>query len=417
MAPKKTRNVVPDYKKQANARRSKRGTSVSIASPPVHNVVNTDNMRDFDLGDVTSQQQNISPQDLQEASTSTDNVTHGPSWSEFNSLKKDMSGMQNMLQMLCKSQGLNVDKNVNVSKDSNDMNAFVLPSSNEDISGDMQYDSCIGNSNNGDQMHQIVSEHIQSIIGEQQIEGEISKYQVPGRPVDLKVSLELKNKIWSDQYVDLYKLLDEQPSNDVEDQYLNVVDKVGDNLKVAPPKQKSFTSLGQWCSAFMVYLTIYCKKHPEAISPLTTYMSSVKTLAHRNGNYLMYDREFRYHRQYNHLPWNVIDSGLWLECRDNPHSGNSTSNSGSKKQSSNSFRNFSKSNNHTKSPHPKGYCFSYHTRGECNTPNCRYTHSCYFNGCGGKHPISQCPRKQQNGNKQQGRPVNTQGSANTSKPN
>ena len=109
-------------------------------------------------------------------------------------------------------------------------------------------------------------------------------------------------------------------------------------ISIAPNKAtKKIAGLGQWCSAFMVYLTIYCKKYPEQLSDLTTYLSTIKLLSHRGGDYLTYDREFRLLRQTTNIPFSIIHSGLWLECRDANHQNKQTNNKSVNKQKS-SFR-------------------------------------------------------------------------------
>ena len=206
------------------------------------------------------------------------------------------------------------------------------------------------------------------------------------RVIDLKVSDKIKNQIWSNQYVNLAVLIDHK--SDVVDGY-KLVTGEGDQLCVTQNKiTKRLTSLSQWCDAFLVYLTVYSRKYPNSVPNLTTYMSNVKMLHQKGGDFIFYDEEFRFMRQRNpSIGWS-IDSNLWLECRD--VRGNSGKNQG--RRYNNSFR--APSSNNNRSAHPTGFCYKYHSQGRCpNYAQCNYKHLCYSPGCNAKHPIFQCPKR------------------------
>ena len=110
--------------------------------------------------------------------------------------------------------------------------------------------------------------------------GENVALNLPGRPIDLQVSNKIKQQIWANEFVELSALIDIK--NDETTSYHMVSE--GGTISIAPNKSaKKIAGLGQWCSAFMVYITIYCKKFPEELSDLTTYMATIKRLCHRGG--------------------------------------------------------------------------------------------------------------------------------------
>ena len=86
-------------------------------------------------------------------------------------------------------------------------------------------------------------------------------------------------QIWAHEYVDLSTLLYHR-SETVE------AVQVGDNGNLKLTKQKAprkIESLGDWCDAFLVYLTVYCRKYPQEIASLTTYLNTVKSLSLKGG--------------------------------------------------------------------------------------------------------------------------------------
>lgn len=237
-------------------------------------------------------------------------------------------------------------------------------------------------------MQQVVDQHITDLLNPTENTGETSQYQQVGRPLDLKVSESLKQKIWSNQYIELSQLLDTTSQST---QSLEVVQGQGQSLRLIPSKQtRTINNLGQWCDAFLVFITVYTRKFPEAISDLTNYMHQIKVLQHRGGDYIMYDREYRFMRQANpNLSWQ-IDPSLWMECRDaKPSQVNKPNNQGRGNRNGGNFRGY----NSNKKSHPQGFCYLFHSKGECNRQHCTFKHSCYNQGCGGEHPVFLCKRR------------------------
>ena len=117
-------------------------------------------------------------------------------------------------------------------------------------------------------------------------------------------------------------------------------------------------------------------------------------MSHRSGDYLNYDRQFRLLRQSPNLPFLVVHPsiGLWLECRDAFVKGNNQNNNKGNGRQKGNFRPQTATN---KSVHPYGFCFKFHETGKCpKADNCIFSHSCYTEGCTGKHPVFKCFKAQ-----------------------
>ena len=299
-------------------------------------------------------------------------------------------------------QNDNIDRgSVNVTNSVNNPELHnVLPSNLNDSSLNPNQ---IGMSHQGVQgrsmsIQDSVNNHLTQIMG-QDYAHSAGKYTPTDLPIDLKVTDKVKNMIWSNQYIDLSILLDPSIEVDIENNHdkYDLVGQFGEPLMVTPRKaNRTIFNLGQWCSAFSVFIDIYCKKYPSELSALFTYMNTIKRLSHRSGNYIMYDQEFRYLRQTQLMPWNVTHSGLWFECRDPLNSLKNNRN-----QKGRSATNTKPSQNNQgvkKSNHPTSYCFRFHNYGKCGRNSCNFKHFCYHPLCANaEHSIIRCPNATKSG--------------------
>lgn len=74
------------------------------------------------------------------------------------------------------------------------------------------------------------------------------------------ILLSTKEKIWSNDYIDLAKLLHTDPS--VEKQHQLVFED--GQIKVKPnSKEKKITNISEWTDAFLIFSAVYLKKFPE----------------------------------------------------------------------------------------------------------------------------------------------------------
>lgn len=183
----------------------------------------------------------------------------------------------------------------------------------------------------------------------------------------------LKQKIWSDCYIDFYNLL--YPDN--EGSYnlsLNTAHQQG--LKLTPKKSRPLTER-EWNRAFDDFLAVYTRKFPQLISEVITYGKFIKELMAQGHNWALYDTRFRKDREFNKCPWTTIRVDLHIQAlhspsipRLSPHQFNQTQ----------PFRKPVRGNIAI------GYCFKYNTSGVyCTEKNCPYKHEC--SRCSQKHPM------------------------------
>lgn len=126
------------------------------------------------------------------------------------------------------------------------------------------------------------------------------------------ILLSTKEKIWSNDYIDLAKLLHTDPS--VEKQHQLVFED--GQIKVKPnSKEKKITNISEWTDAFLIFSAVYLKKFPEQTQAMLKFLSSIRLGASRiqHMGWKDYDIQFRLRRATNPLlGWSSIDAELWL---------------------------------------------------------------------------------------------------------
>lgn len=220
-----------------------------------------------------------------------------------------------------------------------------------------------------------------------------------GIPLGATVSQKIKDKIWSDQYIDLSSLL----SSNVEDPYSIYVSskKLSIFNNARSPKT---LSIEQWSTAFLVFCDIYIEKHPEEARPLLKYAHNIREMFDLYGDepWRVYDEKFRRLKETVKLPWGKLVDELYTKsanssnCRStfrpqgqqkpfhqgqhkmyqtNPNTNHSHTISGS-----HSFRKQSSGN--------KTKCCIFFNRGQQCAKPCPYQHACFH--CKGAHARFQC---------------------------
>ena len=131
-------------------------------------------------------------------------------------------------------------------------------------------DSNGGSSSLESQVQHSINEHLSSLVSPEQAAPPPGNYNAPDKPVDIRVTDKVRQQIWSNQYIELFTLLDPQT---IEVQRgLELVGEEGEPVYLAPRKHsRVITSLGQWCTAFNIYLTVYCQKFPDQLPLMMTY--------------------------------------------------------------------------------------------------------------------------------------------------
>ena len=110
------------------------------------------------------------------------------------------------------------------------------------------------------------------------------------------VDMQLKQKIWDHEYIDLARLLRKDKVGSDEEQKMVMVNKGGMSYWVPfSDKGSSINSVTCWNQAFHVFLNIYTTKYPERTSQLIQDEHVIQTAAasYTWENVYLYDREFR----------------------------------------------------------------------------------------------------------------------------
>ncbi|MES9879360.1 MAG: hypothetical protein ABW185_00570 [Sedimenticola sp.] len=181
------------------------------------------------------------------------------------------------------------------------------------------------------------------------------------------LSDKVKQSIWNNEFVEFSSLLPSaKQDNTIQ------VNLAGTSISVLPSVKEAKTlAIGQWVTAFHIYMDIYVQKHRNEVPGLLVYCELVRDLDRAYGvaafNY--YDRTFRAHRQTQNLPWAAMHSELWIKATTLALAVPSTR---------------TQSLPQTKLPNP---CHKFN-KGSCQFPNCRFSHTCSF--CGKRHARANC---------------------------
>ena len=188
-------------------------------------------------------------------------------------------------------------------------------------------------------------------------------------PLTAHVPEKLVFSIRAGKYINLAELL---PVNDYNDVSLNISSsgKVEVNRRA---KMVPITTTDQWTQAFMVFSALYSEHVPCEQNQLFAYVSTVLSIAKTFSldSALQYDQDFRQLKaKSKSLRWDTIHQQLYLVA--------AAKNVGKK----HTFR------PPTTNQCPPGYCFKYHSSGNCFRNNCPFKHTCYK--CQGQHTAKTC---------------------------
>ncbi|MES9881499.1 MAG: hypothetical protein ABW185_11520, partial [Sedimenticola sp.] len=177
----------------------------------------------------------------------------------------------------------------------------------------------------------------------------------------------IKQAIWNNQFVDLAHITDTKCDDDVlirvAGQHISMTSKAKDTSKLL--------TIGQWLTAFHIFMDIYVQKYPGEISGLLSYCNLVRDLerAHGVAAFNFYDRTFRAHRQSQPLPWGRMHTELWVKATTLSASAAGSGVASPLQRSKKSCHNFNKVSG-------------------CTFRNCKYAHVCSF--CEKRHSRVNC---------------------------
>ena len=183
--------------------------------------------------------------------------------------------------------------------------------------------SPVGNPSAVDQVTQVVQSVHSSLAGESSSTGASQPKDIftsVNLPVDARVPLKLKTKIWNNEFIDFGLLLANQFAEGKYQLTINPGDGSSPSLALEPiTKPKKIVSIDSWVQAFHVFVGVFTSRFPSDAPGLMKYGSTIQDLAARCHNWRFYDENFRFLRQTpaSSLPWGTIHWELWL-CLQSP---------------------------------------------------------------------------------------------------
>lgn len=215
----------------------------------------------------------------------------------------------------------------------------------------------------------------------QQFEGGIGSLapQFAPLPLDYAVSDALRARIWAREYIDFGDLLHPLRQSQMAISVRKVDDGKSELCLVSQSKKLPKT-IGDWQSAFAIYVSVYTVKYPQETGPLLKYSETVRRVAAKGaGNFNLYDATYRQLRQtLPHIyPWDHYHGELFTNATEGEARPSGEAKPKAAGQASAKMTQF-----------PKGYCFRWHSGQPCENTPCPYTHSCFR--CHRTHPIFRC---------------------------
>ena len=154
------------------------------------------------------------------------------------------------------------------------------------------------------------------------------EYHSISLPIDCRISIKLKNKIWNEEYIDFGSLLSNPMSDNKFQLSFSSFDAgLPPSLSVEPiSKAKKITNISVWMSALRIFVGVYAQKYPHESPALMKYGDIVQDLADRGQNWRFYDENFRFLRQTQRslLSWANVHWELWLRSQHTSQKSPST---------------------------------------------------------------------------------------------
>ena len=149
--------------------------------------------------------------------------------------------------------------------------------------------SPVGNPSAVDQVTQVVQSVHSSLAGESPSTGAFQPKDIftsVNLPVDARVPLKLKTKIWNNEFIDFGLLLANQFAEGKYQLTINPGDGSSPSLALEPiTKPKKIVSIDSWVQAFHVFVGVFTSRFPSDAPGLMKYGSTIQDLAARGHNW------------------------------------------------------------------------------------------------------------------------------------
>ena len=224
------------------------------------------------------------------------------------------------------------------------------------------------------------------------------------------VQEKLRKKILANKFIEMSELMPHYKSQPSSDEYTLKSSK-DNSPKWYKSRPKHDINIGQWFSAYNIFMAIYVERARtrgtmlKLLRSMLTYAQTIASLRRKNYDWAAYDRHFRSDRETSKESWATIRQDLLMQYKN--EAGQSRSYTSSRREQqpfrsspSKSFGQAGRTGK--KQPQsgdgnrvPFGYCFAYHSRDQrCTATPCEYLHVCP--NCKGQHPLYRpCPKNPQ----------------------
>ncbi|KAJ8320014.1 hypothetical protein KUTeg_001601 [Tegillarca granosa] len=150
-----------------------------------------------------------------------------------------------------------------------------------------------------------------------------------GDDIASHVPMQLRQKIWEHQYINLNLLL--KGSAELREFYTTSNLVINDSgLIESRPKvmKEKISNIDKWTDAFILFMHVYLQRYPNRALELTQYIAIIRDAAKRTGGlgWRDYDEQFRLRQAINYRPWSQLNSDLWLRLISVPLRPSPTSN-------------------------------------------------------------------------------------------
>ncbi len=212
-----------------------------------------------------------------------------------------------------------------------------------------------------------------------------------GLPLGWNVQQAIKERIWSDRYVEFSELLEAEG----EVEYGAKLDPTDSTTVWFSKYKRVIRSIKEWDRAFNVYFNVYLQYAPHLhhLPHLVTYSTEIKKMAEDGLNFVAYDETFRRQRDamvsqgVKPWEWNVVIQAILNDLRRISNRHNFTNHNNPSQHFNRSIQR-DRSKTRGEKP-PLGFCYEFHLQDRrCSRNPCTFKHVCPCSR--GTHPLYQC---------------------------
>ena len=215
-------------------------------------------------------------------------------------------------------------------------------------------------------------------------------------PLASQVPKKIKQKIWSDEFVEMAELISDQSDQKLSVTFSQLDDNSPALAMTSHSKPKPILTFSQWQSAFNIFVAIYAERRASETPELMKYAETIREIASKfpGRAWFFYDQQFRYARQGTQISWADMHMELYLKCISMHGVGQPAAFQGHNSTAGN--RKFQPSRYANQGPQNAfqvkvTFCYKFNGGKLCDAAACKHKHACI--ACAGPHPRVACPAR------------------------